>query len=214
MLSLKKYSRERVRVELLTGFIEDALRNGELTSTTVDPQKLKTFLDERVLKPGQKFVTATDHRETLLKEARKLLKAKKQEIALLVFATWLEHFINSIIEGQCRKVGITHQEIVDILRNTPMRGKLSWVLFLLKLPRISLTKRKAIDDIMEVRNWFVHYKWKFEDIDNDAMEMKVETAVNKMDKIVKYLRQFERKNVIGFSPSRLRHLVRNSLTQS
>lgn len=213
-MSLKKYSRERVRVELLTGFIEDALRNGELTSTTVDPQKLKTFLDERVLKPGQKFVTATDHRETLLKEARKLLKAKKQEIALLVFATWLEHFINSIIEGQCRKVGITHQEIVDILRNTPMRGKLSWVLFLLKLPRISLTKRKAIDDIMEVRNWFVHYKWKFEDIDNDAMEMKVETAVNKMDKIVKYLRQFERKNVIGFSPSRLRHLVRNSLTQS
>lgn len=213
MQKSSKLSKDRVWEELLTCFVEDALRKGELTHTIADPNTLRAFLDERVLKPETTFMTATDHRGYLLKETRKQLKADKQEFALLVFATWLEHSINSIVEGQCRRMGVSDDEIVDMLRNTPMKGKTTWLLYLLKLPRLTTSTRKSIDKIVEVRNWFVHYKWKFEDIDEDSMKKNIESAASKVEKIVKDLRHYERKHIIHFSRASLRRLVRSCEAQ-
>lgn len=188
--------------------IEDALRTGEIDDTISDVKVLQSFIG-RKLRPGVQFHGVIDHRGTLLKEARKLLDRNEQELGLLVFATWLEHYVNSIIEGQARKAKLPHDEISQILRETSMaKGKLTWLLQLLELPRLTPKKLNLINRIMDLRNGFVHYKWKLQNLDEYRVDKEIVSVMKQADGLVKYLQQYEQRNIVKFSKTNIKQLLK------
>src|SRR5204863_7312102 len=108
------------------------------------------------------FLHVIDYRTSLLKEARtQALQARHRDnFALLFYATFFEHWINGIIGTAAKWRGVTDKEMMSILREVPLRGKLTWVVRLLNLPRLKPSHVNKLLDLAEHRNAYVHYKWR------------------------------------------------------
>ena len=193
----------------ITSFVVDDLRRGRADRSIADPAVFRQFLTKlsKDLKTG-KVGVVTDYREGILREARRLSKADKKELAVLLFATWIEHFVNSLVEGQARKFGIEADETADMLRTTSMKAKVGWLLPLLKLPRMTSAKRTFIGQITEARNGFVHYKWKYRD--PDVPKENQDSIFEKIDGLVRYLKRYEERHILHFSRKGLKLLFRNN----
>jgi hypothetical protein len=72
----------------------------------------------------------------------------------------IEHFVNSFVEGAARKKGLQQNEIPDLIRDIPLKAKVSWLLQLLDLPPMALSKRKQINQVMQSRNSFLQMEAK------------------------------------------------------
>ena len=211
--------RSRAIAEHFTvGLIEDAIRRGAVDPKDSDHIKLsRHFLKDfkialRLLKRGT-FQAITDHRESILREARKFSKVKKSELALLLYATWIEHFVNSLVEGASRKKGLQQDEIPDLIRDIPLKGKISWLLRLLELPPMALSKRKQIDQPTQTRNSFVHYKWRPKNLDDRSDTEQLERLVEATEGVVTYLKGYEKRHILRFSNKAIKKLLDRGLKE-
>jgi hypothetical protein len=100
-----------------------------------------------------------DHRATLLREARRQVRRHQNEFALLFYATYFEHWINGMIETAADWRDMAAENTTSLLREAPLRAKLTWVLSLLSVPRLKPGYVKRILAVAEHRNGCVHYKW-------------------------------------------------------
>ncbi|WP_375490365.1 hypothetical protein [uncultured Jatrophihabitans sp.] len=153
--------REAVKL-LLQAVMEQHVRHGDLVLNGRSDEDvadqvaeiLKCYVDQL----GE-FEVVKDHRATLFEEARVYLAAGKADLALMLIATWIEHWLNDMIAWRAESTGLNDSEIIQLLRDSGFRSKLTvtWrLVFAERLPDrlVGIAQR-----VGERRNAFVHYKW-------------------------------------------------------
>jgi hypothetical protein len=174
------------------------LRDGDVSAEGKSSDQIKndvaSFLKEAIAKKKFRFSIGIDHASELLPEARRLLRAGKNELSAVYFATYFEHRFNWLIVQICDSKKIGGTIIKQVLRDTNLRAKCTWVMTLLGHKPFSKDKLKAIEDIAEVRNAFIHYKWPTSELyGQESMKSReqVLARLGKAEALVRYLRKFE-----------------------
>ena len=167
--------------------------------------ELGTYVDEL---PTEAFVWVMDHRQMLLREARKYLRISNYELATLCYATWAEHTINNLLRTFLARKGLPLASINDAIRSAPHRAKFTWMLDLLDVPPLSEKHVKVLMQLAELRNAFVHYKWVGEHMDAPRAEKnRGEDFVNKLEPTVRYIAAYERRHLLQNAAGRIKRLA-------
>lgn len=150
-----------------------------------------------------KIVSMTDYRESLLKGAGIFYRNDELGIACALFATWLEHLLNGMLGLQLkREHRFSEDAVSNVIRSASVDAKITWLLRLSGLPAIAASHVSTIKKLNELRNAFVHYKWKAVDVDSDdPFESELEETLKKFKKSITYLKRYERKHIYGGLPS-------------
>ena len=184
---------------LVTSIMETLYQNGELSDVDIkDESKIQNKI-KSLLKNG-KLGLIIEHRDSIIEAARHFRKAKDRNKAILFYAIFFEHSLNSIIERVSSKKRIERKTITDIIKSVSIHGKTTWLLTLLEVPNLNDTHRSVILKVADERNSYVHYKWT-PDPDNDKLytenEQKEELFFKQIEKTVTYLKTFESKIIFN-----------------
>jgi hypothetical protein len=158
------YARDRIGRAVL----EDAIRSGEVPVANVSEEDLAVQLIQHL----RRFRAGTapielmlDHTEDLLEEAQRARAQGRTWIACILSATSIEHWINKLIVIAADRQGMTRQAITQMLRDANFRAKTTWVFELLELPPIPDDLIRVLNELLEHRNAYVHYKWHVRGLD-------------------------------------------------
>lgn len=191
-----------VGVPLVRGYVENAIRLRIIDPTGKDENQLVkeiiAFIERQ--SRSSKAFWSIDYMSELLADARRHLRVGKAEMACLFYATWLEHWLNSIVADLARRRRFHDVEISALLREVPYKGKSTWLLRLLGFPSLSEKHVRRILEIGEIRNSFVHYKWKLHDVNSDEIKKKkerVRRVAEQADRTTRYLRSVEIRYFFG-----------------
>jgi hypothetical protein len=185
--------------------LENAIQTGAIDPSAKSEREvsneLQNYLEEFLtLGETAEIHLVLDHRTTLLAEARRFSEAGGHEIACVLYATWLEHWVNSLIVAGCAQTGLAPDTATEVIRETSFRGKYTWLPLLLRFPPIHPPHQAAVLRIAELRNRFVHYKWKGTSLDElDVAEERNErertNGIAAVEKAIAYLLRYESKYV-------------------
>jgi hypothetical protein len=113
-------------------------------------------LEER---EGQDAQFTTKHEGDLYGEAENFLDRGKYELSILLYATWVEHWINRIILMRSIGQGTPPEVATALIRSCRLELKIGRIWSSLGMPRFDKDLARKITRLMEARNGFVHYKW-------------------------------------------------------
>ncbi len=142
------------------------------------------------------FSYRIDHRTSILTEAREYKKTENYELSCVLYAIWVEHWVNHLIQNLCLKKGLTEKEAAQIIRQSNFNSKITWLLKILEGKFLYTAHRKNIEDLIEFRNSFIHYK--FNSLIDDKLkesDNKLKIIINSFEKTVKYLINYENKHI-------------------
>ncbi|GJF03424.1 hypothetical protein [Pseudonocardia sp. D17] len=114
---------------------------------------------ESEARPRVNFAPTLDHRSALLAQADSAFSGGNHEIAVVLWATWVEHNVNSVFLQQCRRLDVSDESARTLLRSVGLRVKLTALWELASLPPLGKEAVGQIDQLSSLRNSFVHYKW-------------------------------------------------------
>lgn len=199
-LKLTKDIINKLESHLLNGVYKGFIKNGYLdprgkTESQI-AKELYNLINE--LKPGNIDFT-TDHTDNLLKEARRYKKIGNHcELACLLYATWVEHWLNNIIIIQCRKKSLNKKETTQIIRSSNFDSKLSWLLKLLDAKPINKNHKQSLLKLIESRNSYVHYKWNLSEANSfiTTENNSIENSIQDIEKTIKYLNNYYKRNYL------------------
>ena len=102
---------------------------------------------------------AASHEETLLSEARRYVTNGHRDLAIMMFATWIEHRLNWFLMSEARRRGFSLKESAKMIQeiNMPQKTGTSWRLLFGE--SFDAETAKDISAVAGRRNNFVHYKW-------------------------------------------------------
>jgi hypothetical protein len=108
------------------------------------------------------YYEVVDYRPRLPKAAARHKQRRAPLIALLLYATWIEHTVNALIIGSARIAQTFSGDIDDMARRVvakdfPTRLSHEWSRH--KAPPLDRIIKKRILRYMKLRNDLVHYKW-------------------------------------------------------
>lgn len=189
---------------------EDAVRSGLVDPKGKSDEQLKLELLECLRDEylGRVGGLVADHTTAILKRARPFCEDRDYYFACLLYATWAEHWLNGLISTGGQRRNLHPDEIVQIIRDTPLRAKLTWLLDLFGLPRIADRHRNALIRLADLRNGFVHYKWQGkDDAATNREEAEIEQAVTKFEATVKYLQAYMARKIFAGSLGRVRKVI-------
>ena len=178
---------------IVSAFAESALLNGDL--------KIEDFSDKKTMleklrktlpKNDDELFFVINHQDTLLEEARAYSKKKKYNQAYLFYATYFEHFINEILSLWAQKNSINHDVLKSLIKRGSLEDKYTWVLDLLRLPHFSKKHFKIIKSISELRNNYIHYKYKPEPANKPTSSEQKDWQMNSdaIEKAIKYSKTY------------------------
>lgn len=113
------------------------------------------------------FLFAIDHTPTLRKLGRKFQNSGQVGLAAMFYATWVEHVLNDLITISVSRRGWSDERAKQIIRDSSIHAKMSWLLPLLGHPEIPKTLTTRLGKLAEMRNQFVHYKWNYKNASVD-----------------------------------------------
>ncbi len=100
-----------------------------------------------------------DYQETLESEAARYHEAGHFDIAILLHATRVEHWLNGMIAWALERRGFDEPYRRTVIRETQLRAKTGWLWQLLFHDPLPEDLARGITALAESRNAFVHYKW-------------------------------------------------------
>jgi hypothetical protein len=214
-----------LELEVASSFTEscfrDAIRNGDVVPTGKSDLELKCELLKYTLdrldsiKLSGKVHWVIDHTKNLLEAARHSRQKCEEEIAVLLYATWSEHWLNSVIVTACQRKKLTEDHIEQLIRDTPFRGKHSWLLRLLDLPPIPATTVAKLTELQNLRNGFVHYKFRPEEASLwDLRAAQLERVLIRAEKMVRALTRYEDSFIFQRGRTKAERLARTVLFDS
>ncbi len=177
--------------EILPQFINQLIKDKKFTKDQLSDKKLVLekvleYLDNDKIE----IQYAVDHRNEIINKAVDYYE-KDYYLSITLISFFIEHTINSIIDLYFRENSVSEKYRIEIIRNLSIASKFSWLLVLMKLPKINSRILKSIIKIAESRNSFVHYKWKYSNIDEDKIENKI--TLTEIKTTIKYLKTYESK---------------------
>jgi hypothetical protein len=154
----------------LGGMVHDGFDPKGMSEEQIREEVKKECL--RCLRLGEEAVvlSATDRTQGLVTEARRCQNRGLFEAALLLYATTTEHWLNDIVITLCRRRGLRREEAQQLIRDIPFRAKSTWLLRLLGASAMKPVHLKKLDRLMQLRNEFVHFKWKGVPLELDEQE--------------------------------------------
>lgn len=183
---------------LADGMYKAAIFEGHINPKGKTPQQVRREVAEWFLlrsKNDFKMGFIVDHTPDLLLEAREYRRHKKNEYACLMYATWIEHWVNSMVRFFAKKKHLGEKQIVEIIRGSNFNQKTTWLWSLLDAPSISSGHLINMSSLNQYRNSFVHYKWLRIDPEDDDQDRKRDSVVEQIEKTIKYLLSYERRHV-------------------
>jgi len=122
---------------------------------------------------------------------------------------WFEHWINNVIIVYGFRNKLSFNDLIQIIRESSIKAKFSWLLKLLQVPNISSVHKSRVFRLFEFRNSYIHYKWKGYELDKDDRQNKgLETVLSEIEKTVKYFTQFENKYIYLNSKKKIKNIVK------
>lgn len=193
--SLLRTKKDRRRAKsVLDELARSAVANGLIEPNLDIESRRREFIDLWPKIRKSMYLTV-DHTSTILRYANEFRCAGRNEIAVLLYATACEQKINLFISTFATRAGFHADRIPQLIRDTNFNARCTWLLELLKAPLISPVHLKRMKQLMDIRNEFVHYKWKGEWI-YELPKQKVHLDfLQSFSKTLRYLAIYERKNI-------------------
>ena len=159
----------------------------------------------------EEYAEVLDYRPRLLRAAGQHRRRRAPLVALVLYATWIEHTVNAIVIGAARINGPWTGHVDDLARHIvaadfPVRLSKMWSRY--KAPTLDHTVKARLLRFMELRNDLVHYKW----IGHSPVELERElahmrTLAANARSLVTYLRGIERRVTTAKFRPRIRRLL-------
>lgn len=148
---------EKLSKKVLDSVIRTLLKAGTLT---LDDLKDNNKLRKKLLAINKKveWGIVIDHTNSLLTTAKMFCDKKDFNNAKLFYATYIEHELNRIIVELCRRKKIDTKAANEIIKNTTMIGKLTWLPLLFEIPQVLDKHKNVLLKLSDDRNAYVHYK--------------------------------------------------------
>lgn len=186
---------DRFAIGFLGFVVQGLINDGILDPRGKTNLQLVKETEDYILKLKEEdWALIIDHTGALLKQARIYSKGGNKELACLFYALYVEHRLNSFMATLAKKKKLSAKDIESIIRDSSYKAKCSWLLHIFGIKAIDAIHANRIFKLMELRNSYVHYKWKPK---NEQMYKEIEVILVQIEKTVKYLRTFEAK-YLGF----------------
>lgn len=153
------------RLEIAGLFVREA-RKGAFQYDTFNPSATGRAFVSHVLKefgPSADHKVVVDYTFMLLRSARSAATEVHPVVSVILYATWMEHWLNSVLVTKALKRGAHVTDAEQMVRDASLSAKLGWLWRLLELPTLEEGDLKKLRLLADVRNEFVHYKWKGKD---------------------------------------------------
>lgn len=202
-------SKDRKKASRIGGLMvqqlaEQMLLSGEMNIDGMNEQEIRREVVKKielVLAGKVNFDIVIDYTEFLLKKARAEYKTGHLDLSALFYATYFEHTLNNFITKLIVKHKLDAETKKAILRDSKIRDKCTWILKVLCGRGIAKDHLNTINNISEMRNAFIHYKW-ISPNDNDRK--KYESHLNKAESVVRYLKGYEDRYIFQKNKSRIK----------
>lgn len=133
-------------------------------------------------------VLVLDYTGDLLEGARAYRRKRQPYLSCVLYATWTEHKLNQWVWALANKKFLPVDDIEAMIRETQHRTKVSWLLRILGAPNMPMRHRQAVQQVMERRNAFVHYKWRQH---RPSDQRALEELLKAFERTVTYFRRYE-----------------------
>lgn len=194
---------EKSKNFIVASYIESLVRMGALDISNKSENEILAEV-KKVFK-NSSINVVVDYRQDLLKNARSFYNLSEYKLSCLLYATWFEHWINSVISTLSERSKINEKHKVQMIKEVSFSGKYTWLLSIFNFRPINRNHLKRILKVAELRNGFVHYKWKPADEDNEKAE---EEVLKGIENTIKYLNNYENKYILNSTKKRLRKIVK------
>lgn len=107
--------------------------------------------------------------------------------ALILYATWFEHTLNGIVIRQGLLRGLNAEQVEAMVKVSSMAAKLDWLPKVLGLPGFEGSHHQRVLQVSEVRNQYLHYKWKgYKPEESERQKQRLRGTVADLDATVEY----------------------------
>jgi len=148
---------------------------------------------------------AIDHTSTLRTLGREFLKKGQLWIAVVMYATWVEHTLNLLVSIGVHRRGFSDVTVKQIIRDVSISAKLSWLLPVLGFRRLHPRHGETLRAVAEKRNEFLHYKWPYRANHSDA---EIKSLLTQADKALQYLAQYKSRQTLQGRKSHIARAAR------
>jgi hypothetical protein len=202
--SMNEAETQRFATKAVIAITQDLIRVGHISSKGKTNAEIASEII-RLLKTADVEVVL-DHTSEILSQARGFAKSKRLELSCLLYATWFEHWLDSVINTLCRRKKLSDEEISHVIRDTNFDAKSTWLIRLLGGNAIKQDYWKIMKRIIDHRNRFVHYKWK---PDREEITKNLDDALETVEKAIRYLNRYENNYIYKKQKGRARKVAFN-----
>ena len=200
----------RLKREIIQATFTTFVATGQVDPQGKSEEELETELLTllRAVVKGGGFRSVVDHRTSLLAQARDFAKKDDSELAILLYATWFEHWLNALFDNRAHLHGFKDKDVHIALRQIGLDAKLICFPLFLQLPRLSPSHVATVRECSNLRNAFVHYKFAARPAVDDATEEKtLGRVLEASEKTVRYLCNYERLHIFKRAKKRIETLA-------
>ena len=159
----------------------------------------------------EEYAEVLDYRPGLLRSAAQHRRRRAPLLAVVLYATWIEHTVNAIVIGAGRMSGRWTGPVDDLARSivgSDFKRRLYALWAQYQAPSLDRTIKKRLVNFMELRNDLVHYKWigvPPARLEMDLAHMR--TLAASASELVRHLRRTERLVTTAKFRPRIRRLL-------
>jgi coproporphyrinogen III oxidase len=184
----------RMAIRVLDELARGAVGNGFIEPALDIESRRDKFL-ELWPKLRRQTYFSVDHTPTVLRYAHECKRAGHHEIAVLLYATVCEQKINLFVSVFATRAGVNSDQVPKLIRDTNFDARCTWLLQILKAPAIAAVHLKRLRYLMNLRNEFVHYKWKGEWGYDSPKPRPHSDLLQFLPATFRYLARYEQKNL-------------------
>jgi len=164
---------DAARQELAVVLIHEARRGSFSLDHPSDDALVAAFMGhfraQHQYADAEEVKIVLDYSRDLRAQARELTAAGQLVSPIILYATWVEHWLNGILLTRSLARKVPYEQAQSLLREASARAKYSWIWTLLDLPPLSREDVLRLQRLSDTRNQYVHYKWPFQP--REAVEM-------------------------------------------
>ncbi|GET34716.1 hypothetical protein PbJCM13498_35790 [Prolixibacter bellariivorans] len=203
----------RLSNRIVHSLTESLYASGIFTDDDIKDKKSLCFALERIIDNGGIDELTVDYTQSLTAKARKYKNSNELDYARIFYATYFEHEVNALIYLFCLRNKIDNKTQTAIIQSVNIWGKFTWLLQLMNYPKINKNHLNTIKMLADSRNSFIHYKWKdtsdFHSIpDSEKEQEKIDNEFERIEKAVKYFRNYCSKIKFKGNKSRIKKLIK------
>jgi hypothetical protein len=202
-----------IKKEYLVGIGELAIEAGEIDisgkSGAEFDEEFRTYLSEKVLNSEATllFKQTVDFKSAILTEADRYYETGRHEFAVVFYITWIEHWVNNMIIGACRRHGYNVEDSEKLFVRANLSNKVGPVWNLLLGDPLAPSIIQAIKETNDMRNGFLHYKWPSIALDDDAWDTRHKKASSTARALIPQLIELEDRLIYGNRRTEIRRVI-------